>query len=141
MDNELTTILAIEAWLKSKFKIIRNHEVLLDIDLANLYEVDLVTLHRQVKRNKGRFPDDFMFRLTKEEWKRLNLKNRRKVYVFTEAGVLMTGGILHSERAIKINMQLIEYFVGHLKHIDIGQENDVTIKEIFQLIKLMKNEL
>jgi hypothetical protein len=140
MDKEITSLLAIETLMKEKMTEIRRMQAMPDVDLARLYGVELKMLQRQVNRNKDRFPGDFMFRLTKEEWKRLKLKNRRKVYAFTEAGILMAGGILQSERAIKTHMQLIEYFVGHIKLLDIGQETDGTVKEIFQLIKLMKNE-
>ncbi len=91
---------------------------MLDSDLSQLYAVETKRLNEQIKRNLKRFPDDFMFQLTVEEW--MNLKSqfatsswggRRKLpYVFTEQGVAMLSSVLHSETAIKVNIQIIRIF-------------------------------
>ena len=92
--------------------LIRGHRVMLDTDLAGLYGVPTKKLNEQVRRNKKRFPSDFMFQLTPEDVERLRsqfatLKAGRgqhrkyRPYVFTEQGVAMLSSVLHSERAIQ----------------------------------------
>ena len=98
---------------------IRGYKVMLDSDLASLYEVPVKRLNEKVKRNISRFPSNFMFRLSKEEW--LNLRSQfatlkkdiRKYlpYVFTEQGVAMLSSVLNSEKAIQINIQIMNTFV------------------------------
>ena len=92
---------------------IRGYKVMLDSDLATLYEVETRTLNQAVKRNIDRFPNDFMFQLTKDEFK--NLKSqivtsswggaRKLPYAFTEQGVAMLSGVLKSKKAIEANIQ------------------------------------
>ena len=99
--------------------VIRGQRVMLDSDLARLYEVETKRLNEAVKRNIARFPIHYIFQLTKEEF--LNLKSqfatsswggiRKMPFVFTEQGVAMLSSILHSEKAIQINMQIIDTFV------------------------------
>jgi hypothetical protein len=91
---------------------------MLDEDLAELYDVETRRLNEQVKRNKARFPMDFMFQLTKEEFENLKSQfatsswgGRRKLpHAFTEQGVAMLSGVLHSDRAIRVNIQIIRVF-------------------------------
>ena len=92
---------------------------MLDSDLAELYGVEPKNLTRQVRRNIKRFPDDFMFRLTKDEFLRCQIgtfggsrKGSRKYlpYAFTEQGVAMLSGVLHSDRAIQVNIQIMRAF-------------------------------
>lgn len=100
---------------------IRGHKVMLDSDLARLYEVETRILNQAVKRNIERFPEDFMFQLTEEEWKLFNLKSqfatsswggiRKLPYVFTEQGVAMLSGVLKSKRAVDVNIQIMRTFV------------------------------
>ena len=98
---------------------IRGYKVMLDSDLANLYEIETKMLNRAVKRNLTRFPANFMFQLTKEEWQDLRcqfgtFKNdiRKYIpYVFTEQGVAMLSSVLHTEKAIQINIQIMNTFV------------------------------
>jgi hypothetical protein len=108
--------------------LLRGHKVILDDDLAALYEVETKTLNRAVKRNLDRFPDDFMFQLTTEEFDNLryqfgtsSLKSqigtsrwggrRYPPYVFTEQGVAMLSSVLHSDRAIHVNIEIMRAFV------------------------------
>jgi len=103
----------------SKILMIRGKRVILDRDLANLYEVDTRQLTRQVRRNIDRFPDDFMFQLTREELQNLMCQigtsswggNRKFPYVFTEQGVAMLSGVLRSKRAIQVNIQIMRAFI------------------------------
>jgi len=102
---------------------VREHRVILDSDLAQLYGVPLKRLNQQVRRNQERFPDDFAFTLSAEEWQILRLQNEslssahgkhRKFqpYVFTEHGVLMAAGVLNSGRAIEVSIYIARTFVA-----------------------------
>jgi hypothetical protein len=101
--------------------LIRGKKVMLDVDLAALYEVETGVLNRAVKRNMDRFPEDFMFQLTLEETERLRCQNgisktgrggrRYLPYVFTEQGVAMLSSVLRSPRAIQVNIEIMRAFV------------------------------
>jgi hypothetical protein len=101
--------------------VIRGQKVMLDSDLANLYEVDTGQLNRQVRRNINRFPVDFMFELTQDEHKSLICQigiskkgrgGRQKLpLVFTEPGVAMLSSVLNSERAVMVNISIIRTFI------------------------------
>ncbi len=104
----------------NKIYLIRDQKVMLDSDLANLYQVETKVLNQQVKRNLMRFPEDFMFQITKNEWDLVRSQivtasqNKRNIialpYVFTEQGVAMLSGVLNSERAILVNIQIMRIF-------------------------------
>jgi hypothetical protein len=106
--------------IESKILLIRGKKVMLDRDLAILYEVETKVLNQAAKRNSQRFPEDFMFRLSAEEARLLSrsqfvtLKKGQNIkylpYVFTENGVAMLSSILKSERAILVNIQIIRTF-------------------------------
>lgn len=109
-----------EEVIMSKIYHIRNRRVMLDIDLAKLYEVKPFRLREQVKRNHERFPENFMFRLTDEETNfmvsHFAIPSKKHLgghlpYVFTEHGVLMLANVLRSERAVKMSIRIIEIFV------------------------------
>jgi hypothetical protein len=110
--------------------LIRSHKVMLDADLAELYGVETKALNRAVKRNLNRFPEDFMFQLTADEFENLkyhigtsNLKSqfaisssgwggrRHPPYVFTEQGVAMLSSVLRSKRAVRVNIEIVRAFV------------------------------
>lgn len=101
--------------------IIRNQRVMLDSDLAQLYEVDTSQLTRQVRRNMNRFPEDFMFQLSQEEFEIIQLSSeqstsshggrRHMPLVFTETGVAMLSSVLTSERAAIVNIAIMRMFV------------------------------
>jgi len=99
---------------------IRGEQVMLDRDLANMYDVLTRNLNKAVKRNIDRFPKDFMFQLTKKEFEILKFQNgtsswggRRKLpFVFTEQGVTTLSGVLKSKKAIEINIQIVRTFVS-----------------------------
>jgi len=105
--------------IATKIFLIRGKRVMLDRDLARLYEVDTSQLTRQVRRNIERFPEDFMFQLTKDELQNLMCQfgtsswggTRKLPYAFTEQGVAMLSGILHSKRAISVNIQVMRAFI------------------------------
>jgi hypothetical protein len=94
--------------------LIRGEKVMLDRDLAALYEVETRVLNQAVGRNRERFPPDFMFELTREEITGIsqivtssNLKFSKRVSVFTEQGVAMLSSVLHSKRAISVNIEVM----------------------------------
>jgi hypothetical protein len=101
--------------------LIRGQKVMLDSDLAELYEIDTRQLNRQVRRNLNRFPSDFMFELSSEEYQSLMCQNgtskkgrggRQKLpLVFTEPGVAMLSSVLTSERAAMVNISIIRTFI------------------------------
>lgn len=107
-----------EEIIANKIYLIREKKVMLDSDLAELYGVETRRLNEQVKRNIGRFPEDFMFQLTQEEWSNLKSQfatsswgGRRKApSVFTEHGVLMLSSVLNSERAIAVNIKIMRVY-------------------------------
>jgi hypothetical protein len=103
--------------IESRIFQIRGKRVMLDKDLAMLYEVPTFVLNQAVKRNAKRFPGDFMFALTREEINRISqivisLKYHKRVTVFTEQGVAMLSGVLKSDRAVHVNIQIMRAFVN-----------------------------
>jgi phage regulator Rha-like protein len=145
--------------IQQKIHEIRGEMVMLDFDLAFLYEVDTKTLNQAVKRNIERFPADFMFRLTEKEWDVMMSQsvisssiNRRKdatPFAFTEHGVAMISGVLKSEKAVKMNISIIRMFIemkrvliknasikGQLQEMRerIG-EHDVQLNKIYDTIE------
>ncbi len=114
---------------------IRGQKVILDRDLAELYGVETKTLVRSLKRNVSRFPKDFMFQLTKKEFENLRYQigtsrlwggRRHNPYAFTEQGVAMLSGILHSKRAIAVNIAIMRAFV-QLREI-LATHKDLAFK-------------
>jgi ORF6N domain len=106
--------------IQTRIHEVRGQKVMLDFDLAELYEVLTKNLNRLVKRNSKRFPDDFMFQLTATEWKSLRLQietsegrggTRYLPYAFTEQGLAMLSGILNSDVAINVNINIMRAFV------------------------------
>ncbi|MBV9266113.1 MAG: ORF6N domain-containing protein [Acidobacteriaceae bacterium] len=105
--------------LESRIWLIRGHKVLLDADLAELYQVTTGNLNLAVRRNKERFPPDFMFQLTKAEFDNLRLQiaraswggRRTPPYAFTEQGIAMLSGVLTSARAVEVNIAIMRTFV------------------------------
>ena len=100
--------------------LIRGHKVMLDADLAALYDVETKQLVRAVKRNIFRFPDDFMFQLSEDEFENLRFHfgtssqwggRRYPPYAFTEQGVAMLSSVLRSKRAIQVNIEIMRAFV------------------------------
>ena len=99
--------------------VIRGHKVMLDADLAELYEVETRVLVQAIKRNIDRFPEDFMFQLTKQEFDNLRSQSvtsswggrRYPPYAFTEQGVAMLSSVLRSNRAMQVNIQIMRTFV------------------------------
>lgn len=132
--------------IQSKIYEIRGQKVMLDRDLAEMYGVLTKVLNQAVKRNPGRFPEDFMFQLTNEEtqnWKSqivttnsIKMGVRRNPYAFTELGVAMLSSVLNSKTAIQINMSIMRAFVA-IRHIAFTPPKD-ELQELQNDVRQLK---
>ncbi|WP_321492117.1 ORF6N domain-containing protein [uncultured Desulfobacter sp.] len=128
--------------ITKKIYLIRGSKVMLDWDLADLYRVKRKNLKQSVRRNISRFPEDFMFKLSKEEFAALKShiavsdsddKNLRSApMAFTEQGVAMLSSILRSDRAIQVNIQIIRIFTKMRDVISENKELRKTVEELKQ---------
>ena len=155
MKKSKTSLIPQET-IEGKILLIRGKKVILDRDLAVLYGVETRVLNQAVKRNIKRFPEDFMFQLTKEEtanWKsqfvmsnKEKMGLRKNLHVFTEQGVAMLSSVLNSERAIQVNIQIMRTFIKLremiLTHKDLQKKiesmegkYDYQFKIVFDAIK------
>ncbi len=123
----------------NKIYVIRNQKVMLDRDLAELYEVKSIRLREQVKRNFSKFPKHFMFQLTELEVEIMVSQNAipskshlggALPYVFTEHGVLMLANVLNSERAVQVSIRIIELFVKLREMLMANAELKYEIEKI-----------
>ncbi|MBA4422365.1 MAG: DNA-binding protein [Syntrophus sp. (in: bacteria)] len=143
--------------IERKILLIRKEKVMLDSDLAELYDVEVKVLNQAIKRNIERFPADFMFQLTAEEAELLRSQivtlkigrgTHRKYlpYVFTEQGVAMLSSVLNSERAIKVNIEIMRSFVRLRQMLSSNAElarklatlekkYDIQFKAVFDAIR------
>ena len=131
---ETSTLVTFESILNCVY-IIRGQQIMLDHDLARIYGYEVKNLNRQVKRNINRFPQDFMFQLTKEEYDNLRCQNvtanynsmsRSLPYAFTEQGIAMLATILHTPVAAEVSVNIMRTFVKMRKYISanlIEQDN------------------
>ncbi|MES2679799.1 MAG: ORF6N domain-containing protein [Bacteroidota bacterium] len=121
-----------------KIYLIRGVKVIQDRDLAELYQVTTGRLNEQVKRNLRRFPEDFMFQLNENEFDSLISQNaiskrggtRKLPFVFTEQGVAMLSGVLHSDRAISVNVKIMRMFSKIRQNLSDTTELRLAIEEI-----------
>ena len=132
--KQLKTVAIPDEVVMSKIYLIRNQKVMLDKDLAELYVVTTGNLNKAVGRNLKRFPDDFMFQLKEEEFRNLIFQigisswggTRKLPFAFTEQGLTMLSGILNSDRAIAVNIQIMRIFTRFRKmlteHADLRLE-------------------
>jgi phage regulator Rha-like protein len=139
--------------------LIRGHKVMLDAELAQLYGVPTKVLNQSVKRNKERFPDDFMFQLTAKEFAVLKSQfvtssqwggRRISPYVFTEQGVAMLSSVLRSKRAVQVNIEIMRAFV-RLREIiashkdlarkldELEKRYDAQFKVVFDALRKLMN--
>jgi ORF6N domain len=127
-----------EEKILNKIYYIRGHKVMLDQDLAELYDVPTKRLNEQVKRNIGRFPGDFMFQLTEEEFENLRSQfatsswggRRVAPYAFTEHGVLMLSSVLNSEKAISVNIQIMRIYTKMREMLMTNQEILLKLEQL-----------
>jgi hypothetical protein len=146
MKNKLETSLILPVtpeFIERRVMLVRGQKVMLDSDLAELYQITTGNLNKAVKRNEIRFPSDFMFQLSKKEYDSLIFQigrsnlgrggNRRMPYVFTELGVAMLSSVLNSGRAVQMNIFIMRAFVKL-------RELLVTHKDLAEKIKILENE-
>jgi len=161
-DTEETALVTFDS-IERKIYVAREQKVMLDSDLAMLYGVTTFRLNEAVKRNKLRFPEDFMFQFTKQENEVLTSQiamskggrggRRTMPFVFTEQGVAMLSGVLNSERAVQVNIGIVRAFVNMRKMLSTGEEvskkladienklgnHDEHFKKVFTAIRLLMN--
>ena len=126
----------------NRIYIIRGQKVMLDKDLAEMYDVDVKRLNEAVKRNNTRFPEDFMFQLSIEQWQNLKSQfatsswggTRKLPYAFTEAGVAQLSSVLRSETAIQVNIQIIRVYTRMRQLL-------VDNKELWQKLEKIEQSL
>ncbi|HZE27295.1 MAG TPA: ORF6N domain-containing protein [Terriglobales bacterium] len=141
--------------VESRILVLRNHKVLLDTDLAELYGVSVKRLNEQVKRNQERFPSDFMFQLTAAEHEALRSQSagrggrRYPPYAFTEHGAIMAATVLNSERAVEMSVFVVRAFVRLRELLATNRElagkidelerrldtHDTSIQDLIEAIK------
>jgi ORF6N domain-containing protein len=140
--------------------VVRGHRVMLDTDLAELYGVEVKQLKRQVRRNRDRFPADFLLELSQEEHAALRrqfgtLKRGKhakyKPYAFTEQGVAMLSSVLKSKRAVHVNISIMRAFV-HLREMissnkvlarrlaELEKKYDAQFRVVFEAIRELMDE-
>ena len=162
-----TSIVLPDEYIEDTILLIRGKRVILDHDLAKLYGVATKMLNQAAKRNLDRFPEDFMFQLTKtetEEWERLKRSRSQNVtlnktrgtnikyqpYAFTEHGILMLSSVLKSQRAVQVNIQIMRTFVrwrqtlasneSLIERLNELEENyDAKFKIIFRTVRQLLN--
>ena len=158
-SNQLVKIFT-DGEIVEKIYIIRGMKVMLDRDLADMYAVQTRDLNKAVKRNMSRFPEDFMFQLTKDEASNLMFQigtskwggTRKLPFAFTEQGVAMLSSVLRSERAIQVNIQIIRVYTKMKQLLLDNKELWLKIEkierallkkdeEVQAIFKLLKNLL
>lgn len=126
----------------SRILVVRQQKVILDTDLAELYDVPVKRLNEQVKRNRERFPSDFMFQLTTEDQESLRSQNatsksgrggrRYAPYAFTEHGAIMAATVLNSERAVEMSVFVVRAFVRLREMLATNEKLAAKIDELEQ---------
>ena len=128
--------------IQNKIHEIRGCRVMLDFDLAEMYQVETRRLNESVKRNIKRFPSDFMFQLSKEEWENLMSQfatsswggTRKLPYAFTQEGVAMLSGLLNSDIAIDVNISIMRAFVSVRNYVLQQSSMTQEIEELWKAI-------
>ncbi|WP_303139891.1 ORF6N domain-containing protein [uncultured Parabacteroides sp.] len=132
--------------IQSKIYEIRGQKVILDFDLAELYQSDTRSLNQAVKRNIKRFPPDFMFQLTTDEWSVLISQfvtsswggTRKRPFAFTEQGVAMLSGLLKSDIAIEVNISIMRAFVAMRQYL-LNSTPSPLLKELKDRIEALED--
>jgi hypothetical protein len=126
-----------ERIIERRIFLIRGQKVMLDKDLAELYEVETRALNQAVRRNRERFPEDFIFALTREEIMNLSqivisskIKHAPNVFAFTEQGVAMLSSVLRSKRAVLVNVAIMRTFVRLREFLSTHKELAHKLREL-----------
>jgi hypothetical protein len=145
------------AAIESRIHLIRGNKVMLDADLAELYGVATKNLNKAFRRNRERFPDDFIYQLTRQEVANLRFQigtssshggQRHMPYVFTQEGIPMLSGVLRSPRAVAVNIEIMRAFIpmrGMLLSVEALERkavaNDQDMEEVFAALKELMTPL
>jgi ORF6N domain len=130
------------AHIESHIFALRGEKVLLDVDLAQIYGVPTKALNRAVKRNKERFPEDFLFQLTRDELMRCQIGTaskrnlRYRPYAFTEHGALMAANVLNSRRAVEMSVYVIRAFVRIRRELTV---NETVARRLAEIERVLLN--
>lgn len=134
--------------IQKKIFEIRGMRVILDFDLASMYQVETKSLNLSVRRNIKRFPSDFMFQLTQIEWDNLRFQNetsswggrRYMPYAFTEQGVAMLSGLLNSDVAIEVNISIMRTFVAIRNYLIQSSSTSKEIEKLWKHVKALEEQ-
>ncbi|MDR1584965.1 MAG: ORF6N domain-containing protein [Prevotellaceae bacterium] len=138
-------------FIQNKIYELRGNRVMLDFDLAEMYGVETKRLKEQVRRNMERFPDDFMFELSNEEWNNLKSQiatsswggSRYQPFAFTQEGVAMLSGVLRSGVAVQVNINIMRAFIAVRQYVlsnnNISKELEDIKKQIYVLQEDVKS--
>ncbi|PHR27180.1 MAG: DNA-binding protein [Fluviicola sp.] len=135
--------------ISNKIFQLREVNVMLDFDLAELYQVETKRINEQVKRNTNRFPNDFMFQLTEDEHENLKSQNatsswggrRKPPYAFTEHGVLMLSSVLKSDRAVAVNIQIMRVYIELRKKLRSEESLNSRMDQIEETVSNQNNRI
>ena len=157
MSKKIETLQPLPAVDRIEHRIyfVRGHKVMLDSDLAELYEVQTKVLNQAVRRHDARFPEDFMFQLTAEETEALRSQivtskkgrggRRYAAFVFTEQGVAMLSSVLNSERAVQVNIAIMRAFVRLrsilAEHKDLARKLEALEKKYDSQFRVVFNAI
>lgn len=133
--------------IENKIYVLRGRQAMLDFDLAAMYGIETRALKQTVKRNADRFPNDFMFQLTKQEWQELiticdNLPENIKFspalpYAFTQEGVAMLSGVLRSPVAVQVNITIMRAFVVMRQYVLNSANTQKELEELKEKVRLL----
>jgi hypothetical protein len=157
MSTDSATLIPIDL-VRSRILLVRGEKVILDRDLAELYGVETRVLNQAVRRNRERFPEDFLFALSRDEIGRISqlvtspgLKFSKSVFAFTEQGVAMLSSVLRSPRAVQVNIAIMRAFVQLRQmiasHTDLARKlaalerkYDTQFKAVFDAIRALMDD-
>lgn len=150
MSEKRTSETPLIPHIEVKILSMRGHRVMLDADLAEMYGVTTFNLNKAVKRNIERFPEDFLFQLSRQEFENLKFQTgisrthggrRMPPYAFTEQGVAMLSSVLRSERAIRVNIEIMRAFVKIRQYLGAHEDLARKIGELEKRIKTHDGEI
>jgi hypothetical protein len=144
LKNKMEDIIIIE----NKIYEVRGQKVMLDFDLAEMYEIDNKRLKEQVRRNIERFPSDFMFQLSSDEFENLRFQigtsswggSRYAPFAFTQEGVAMLSGVLRSPKAIEVNINIMRAFV-HMRQYLLSHAPKQELEELRKRIEYLEEDI
>lgn len=149
-NEEKALVIVSETSIQSRIQVIRGINVILDTDLASMYQIETKNLKRQVRRNISRFPTDFMFEMTEDEVQNLRCQNvttsnthggnRYLPFAFTELGVAMLSSVLSSEVAVQVNIAIMRAFAAMRHYIAHQSKLDADVNALKAKLELLSEQ-